>query len=331
MSLNSSKIIEQSKSCYNQWKEVWRKNAKIHSKLAPFKNLADYMNSGVGKACLIVANGFSLEENMHTIKAHAGNVDILCCDKTLGHLIRNGIKPTYVMVCDAIVDYEKYLKPYEKELDQTTLFINVCANPEWSQNGNWKKVVGFVNHDSIRSEIEFMKISKCQNQIAAATNVSNAMVVFLTQSDNSGRKNFFGYDKILLIGFDYSWRHDGKYYAYDESANGKANYMRHVYLVNKRSQHCYSSTNLMFSAQWLEKYVNNFQLPVIQCSQDTILSLRYNGALEDHIQYRYKSDDYSKVRAGLELREIYTQKIKEIEQTVHKIGEDHYFNMLATL
>lgn len=104
-----------------------------------YKNkLSDLEFSGIGKAILLVANGYSLEENMHTIKENKDKVDIICCDKTLGHLINNGIEPTYCLVCDANVDYEKYLKPFEDKLKNTILLINVCANPLWSQRETGK-------------------------------------------------------------------------------------------------------------------------------------------------------------------------------------------------
>lgn len=326
-----NRTVAQSENAYNQWKEIWTTHAKYHSRFAPFKPMSDFMNIGVGKACLIVANGYSFEEHAEIIKAHANNVDILCCDKTLGHLLDMGIKPTYCLVADAMVDYEKYMKPYKDQLDGTILFMTITGNMKWSANGNWKDKYFVVNHDAIGTEKEFSAISGCNNLIAAGTNVSNAMVVLLTQSDNTGRKNFFGYDKMLLIGFDYSWLLDGKYYAFDETGNGKSNYMRHIYIVSTRGRHGFTSLNLHFSADWLRNYVINFKLPVVNCSPDSILSIPYTGKLEQQMQYNFRPEDSAFVRAELEKRDKLAKEVQDINNRVLNIGTEHYYKFLATI
>lgn len=329
--IDETAVREQSKAAYGQHKEIWRKHASQHSQKAPFKNMADFMNVGVGKACLLVANGFSFEENIEDIKQAGPDVDILCCDKTLGHLLDNGITPTYVLVCDAKVNYEKYMEPWKDQLQDTILFMNVCANPKWSFNGNWKDQYFFVNHDVIQSEREFCHLSQCPNTIPAATNVSNAMVVFITQSDNTGRKNFFGYDKILLIGFDYSWRFGKSYYAFDETGNGKSQYMRHTYCTTLSGSPAYTSGNLLFSAQWLDKYIGSFQLPVVQCTKESILSARHHSPLKSQLSYSYRPEDGVEVRKILRRRDELAAELHKIEKRVTKIGADHYFHYLKTV
>jgi len=331
MSINADSIIKQSKAAYSQWSKQWKANCVEIARLAPHKKMNWFSNIGVGKACLVVANGFSFEKHIETIKKYKDNVDIMCCDKTLGHLIDNGIMPTYCMVCDANVDYEKYMKPWEDKLQNTIMFSNVCANPEWSFNGNWKDKVYFVNKDSIQSEVEFCALSKCSNMIPAATNVSNAMVVFLTQSDNKGRNNFFGYDKLLLIGYDYSWTLDGSYYAFDRGADGKGNYMRHAYCINKKGDNAYTSGNLLFSAQWLEKYISNFNLSVVQCDESTLLGCKYSGKLEKQMKYNYKTSDRTIVRNDLNKRAELLKEIGLIENRINKIGVDHHSNFINTI
>lgn len=329
MSLSPSQIKEQSYNAYNQWKDIWRANAKISAEFS-HKPLRDFMNVGVGKACLVVANGYTLEQNIDVIKKHKDNVDIMCCDKTLGHLLDNGIKPTYCLVCDANVNYEEYMEKWKDQLDETVLFINVCANQKWSKNGNWKDIYHFVNYDSIKSEVEFMEISKCSNKIPAGTNVSNAMLVFLTQSDNTGRRNYFGYDKLLLIGFDYSWTHGGKYYAFDETGNGKANYMRHVYLKNRKNVDAYTSSNLHFSARWIEQYLKNFNLPVIICDENTLLGAIKYCPLDEQMQYKYKVEDAKIVRKDMQKRDKLKRELSELENRLINIGNDHYNNFIMT-
>jgi len=328
MAITTDEIKSQSLAAYNQWCKQWRTQAKENSKYN-MKTFDDFVNVGVGKAVLCVANGYSLQENIETIKKYKDNVDILCCDKTLGTLIDHGIKPTYCMVCDANVDYEKYMKPWENQLDGTIFFGNVCGNPKWSDNGNWKDKYFFVNKDILKSEQEFSELSGCWNHIPAATNVSGAMVVLLTQCDNNFKNNHFGYDKILLVGFDYSWKRNN-YYAFNDDGSGKDNYMRHISAVNLDGDMCFTSNNLLFSMKWLDQYIKTFQLPVVQCTKNTILSLNKMCDLVEQMQYKYKRDDYKIVKDAIILKDKLTKELKTLDGKLAKIGQDHFRSFLAT-
>lgn len=330
MALNKLNTKKQSETAYNQMAPLWRENAKHHAKYAPFKPLTDFQNIGVGKAIILIANGYSFEENIETLKAKHHGHDILCCDKTLGHLLDNGIKPTYCLIADAKVNYEKYMEPWKDQLQDTILFSAVTANTKWSDNGNWKDKYFFVNFDSIRSEREFAAITGCQNQVAAATNVSNAMVVFITQCDNKARRNFFGYDKIILLGYDYSWKPDGNYYAFDKTGNGKHNYMRHVYAVNRKGDMVFTSANLLFSAQWLENYLSIFKLPVVNCSVDGLLGKIYAKPLDSQLPYAFAGTDRDDVRMTLKYREKLYRELQAVEAKISKIGEKHWANYIQT-
>jgi hypothetical protein len=322
-------IRAQSEAAYKQWSEQWRTHAKENGKIKQ-KSLIDFYQTGSGKAVLCVANGYSLEENIETIKANQHKVDIFACDKTLGHLLDNGIKPKYVMMCDANVSYEKYLEKWQDQLSDTVLFANICGNPEWAKKGNWKDIYFFLNKDILGSEKEFAALSGCDNAIPAATNVSNAMVVLLTQCDNGGKCNFFGYDKILLIGYDYSWRFDGKYYAFNDDGDGKHQYMRHIYLKTSDGDFAYTSGNLAFSAQWFETYVKTFNLPVVQCTTKSVLTLK-NGDLAEQMNYNFKTEDSARMIMALNKLNYFRNQLKETELTIKKIEKEHFQSFLASV
>lgn len=329
MALSKNDIIEQSKAAMNQWGDQWRKHAIEHSEYdqVPFK---EFQNVGVGKNILLVANGYSFEENIETIKKYQHCSDIMACDKTLGNLLDNGITPQYCLVCDANVSYEKYCEPYKDQLQDTILFINVAGNPQFTKGGNWKKVVFFVNEDALQSEIEFMKLSKCPNKMPAATNVSGAMVVLATQSTRGGRNNFFGYDKILTIGFDYSWK-DSKYYAFNSKGSGKDNYMRHLQVLDRDNNLCFTSHNLSFSARWLTDYIKNFELPVISCSGSTLVGHVPIKDLEREMQYNFKVSDGSKVRKMVDKLAAYRLQVNELESKLSSIGKEHWLEFKQSI
>jgi hypothetical protein len=328
--MKSQNVLDQSKNAYGQWAKQWRDHATYHRKHHPFRSLNDLKNIGVGKALVLAANGASLEANMDVLREHHKNVDIMCCDKSLGHLLSNGIHPKFCLVCDANVPF-KYMEPYSKELYRTTLISNVCGNPEWTDGGNWRSKYFFVNMDVIQSEKEFCELSGCQNIIPAATNVSNAMLVMATQCNNNARNNFFGYDKILLLGYDYCWLPEGPYYAYDFEGGGKRYYMKHLFIRTAKGKQAYTSSNLLFSAQWLESYIKNFKLPVVNCSETSILGACKSRPLSEQILYTYKPLDCDKVKMLMNRRERINLEMLSIEKDLRDIGRDHWYNFVATV
>lgn len=319
--VTESEIKQQSINCYRQWADQWRSQADYHGKRFEMLPLSDFHQVGVGRAVLCIANGASFEENIETIKQYQHNVDIMACDKTLAQCIEHGITPQYVLLCDANVSFEKYCESVKDKLENTILFANVCAATRWAVEGNWKKVYFFINQDCLESEKEFSAISGCQNTIVAGTNVSNAMVVLLTQSDNSGPRNFFGYDKILTIGFDYSW--DDKYYAFDHDGGGKIDYMRQVFIKNLNDDFCYTSPNLLFSARWYTKYVKTFNLPVIQCTRKTIVEGLKLGTLAEQMQYCYNAEDSGLVRSLVAVRDKLTAELAKANEKINAVCFDH--------
>lgn len=321
-------VIKQSENAFKQWGPQWREHAKQHSKYI-MKDLIAFQNIGIGKACLVIANGHSFEKNIETIKQYQHNVDIMCVDKCLAHCLNNGITPTYVLVCDANVSYEKYLQPVEDKLQNSILLINVCANPRWSANGNWKERYFFVNKDCLGLEKEFCELSGCPNVIPAGTNVSNAAIIMLTQSDNNGRKNFFGYDKLLMIGFDYCWS-DESYYAFDRDGGGKRHYMKQVYGMDLNGDFVYTSPNLLFSARWMDKYIKTFRIAAIQCAKSSLLTGFKVSNLNEQMAYKYRTEDAKEVNSLLEYRRMLSSKIEAINSRIFDIGRDHFRQLIRT-
>lgn len=324
--MDDSEVKKQSKAAYGQWAPQWRKQALenkaiAESKWSGFKNMEVLFSTGVGKFALLVANGASFETEIETIKKHAANVDIVACDKTLGNLLAHGVVPKYCVVCDANVSYEKYLEPYKDQLSETILLGNVCGNPKWSE-ANWKDAYFFINEDIIDSHLEFQALTGCANMIIAGTNVSNAMLVMMTQCNNSGTANVFGYDRYLLIGFDYCWN-DNRYYAFDKDGSGKGNYMRHLFLHDLDGDEIYSSQNLYFSAKWLDRYIRTFSVRAIQCSSASLLPASGRGKLDKLMQYTFKPDDSKTVKELVSYRRKVFEKIMEIDTALNGIERDH--------
>jgi len=328
--LTAKDIKEQSLRCYGQWKDLWHANAKFHADRFEMKSIGEYHQSGVGKAALLIANGYSFEKKIDVIREYQDDVDIFVCDKTLGHCLDHGIIPDFCIVSDASVDPDIYLKPWAEKLADTVFLGNICAETNWAALGNWKDIYFFVQNDSIKTERIFIPMTKCPNVVVAGTNVSNAMLIVVTQCDNYGKKNFFGYDKLLTIGFDYSWQDN--YYAFNADGSGKINYMRHAYLLNHRGELAFTSNNLLFSVKWANSYVKKFDLNVVDCDLGGIFQGKKNtDDLAGQMQYGYRLQDCHLMRKLVRLHSDLQTQLRDAEKKIYAIATDHKNAVAASM
>lgn len=327
--MNKDQILEHSRMAYKQWAKQWREHA-YQQRAFTQNSFEDFRFSGIGKAALLVANGYSFEENIETIKRYKDNVDIVACDKTIGHLLDHGIVPKICIVCDANVSFERYLEKWKDKLQDTILFNNICGNPRWTKEGNWKSIYTYVNEDIIQSEKEFMAISGCKNKVTAGTNVSNMMIVLMVQASNDKMQNLFAYDKLILIGFDYSWRHDGGYYAFDQGGNGKRHYMRHSIALTKDGKIIYTSNNLSSSASWAKLYVDNYKVPVVQCSTHSLQPFTGIYNLEKNMKYGHKASDAELVKTKIKQKYEIELELNRLNNEINAIARDHFRASLAS-
>jgi len=269
--LNKNEVLVQSKKAYAAWKDLWKYNSSIvKNEITDKLPMSMFKNYGIGKTCLLISMGESLEDDIEYIQKHQRNVDIVCVDKAFGELVKRGIHPDFCLVADAQVSFENYLEPYLEHTKYTTLLANVNSNPLWGLNWKGSKTY-YVNKDNINSEKEFSTISGITDIIPAGSNVSNAMTIYATEVLN--------YDHYLMIGFDFCWKPKGKFYAFSdgtEKVTNKTKLLNQVRLTNAKGDIVFASENLWFSSRWLEgwcksKGINKFTncsyglLPNIEC------------------------------------------------------------------
>ena len=107
--------------------------------------------------------------------------------------------------------------------------------------------------------------------------------------------------------------------------------MRHVYLCNHEGDYCYTSGNLLFSAQWLAKYVNTFKLPVVLCSKNSILGVSHVKDLESQIQYEGKEHDQPLVKKAIERKNALAIELHQIDSVLKKIAMDHHYSFIGSV
>lgn len=309
--LTYSDTKKQSLQVYGQFGEkVWIPNSKFNASL-PRKNANELKNIGLGKFLVIAATGESLEDHIDTLKKHRDNIDIMTCDKSFGLLLDQGIKADYCMICDANIPF-KYIEKNIDKTDGVKLLATPYANTEWTKAWRGERYF-FVNKDSIESEKIFLPIIGFDSRvIPASTNVSNAMAVFMVGFDEKIRINFSGYEKYFLIGYDYSWRPNGKYYAYMDP-KPKRYYMNHMMLLDINRDYVFTSQNLLFSARWLYDYAIYHRPPMFNCSGRGILDIPKKGNLKEELNI--VSDIKSKTEAIRDAYKIFQSSTLNYQQS----------------
>lgn len=308
MSLSYLDVRQQSRQVWAQFGEsLWIPNAKENVKLER-ENSWNLANVGLGKNLVLAAMGASLEKDIEAIKKNRDKIDVVTCDKAFGPLLDHGVKADYVILADASI-LPHWLDKWVEETKGVKLLSTPYANPNWTTRWKGPKYF-YVNRDAIESEKIFLEImGKNTRTIPAGSNVSNAMLVFFVGADESNLVNFSAYERYLLTGYDYSWKPDGNYYAWnlppfasEDSVQDyiakwktpKRGYMTHRTLLDLNNEVRFTSENLLFSAKWLTQYIGAFRLPVVNCSDGGILQTDLRGNMEQEL---------ARIRPGAESKE----------------------------
>lgn len=288
--LSYDDVKKQSEAVFRQFGESkWIPYAQVNAAMER-ADMDKLQNVGIGKILVLAAMGESTEEAIPTLIKYRDRFDLMVNDKMFGYMTERGIVPDYVMLCDASIPF----RWIEKHIDKTegvNLIATPYANTEWTKAWRGPKYF-YVAEDAIHTEKIFLKIMGTNTRvIPAASNVSNAMVVFMLGANNQANINWAGYDKYLLAGYDYSWRpgvaaggiKTGKYYAF-EDPKPKRYYMNHRTLLDINNDWVHTSENLLFSAKWLISYLNSFRPPVSNCSGRGLLDIPYRGPLDKMLE-----------------------------------------------
>ncbi len=270
-----------------KWIPIARENAKLER-----HPLEELEGVGVGRTILLAAMGESTEEQIETIIKYRDKVHLAVNDKMFGFMVDRGITPDFVFLSDTNIPF----RWIEKHIDKTVgvrLIATPYANLEWTRA--WKGPRYFyVNADIIQSERFFTDMFPGVRIIPASSNVSNSMVCFFVGTTSGPPQNWGGYEKYLLVGYDYSWRPEpnedlapyvktGKYYAF-ENPKPKRFYMNHRTLHDINGDTVHTSENLFFSARWMWSFVSGFGFPLVNCSGRGLLNIPIRANLEDQLK-----------------------------------------------
>lgn len=285
-------VKKQSEAVFGQfgdskWLPYARENAQLER-----RPLEELDGIGVGRTIVLAAMGESTEENLEVIKANRDKFHLAVNDKVFGFMVDRGITPDFVFLSDANIPF-KWLEKHVDKTEGVRLIATPYANPEWTRA--WKGPRYFyVNADIIQSEEYFKKEFPGVRVVPASSNVSNSMVCFFIARTDGPPDNWGGYERYLLVGYDYSWRPSdesdipatikrGKYYAF-EDPKPKRFYMNHRTMFDMNGDYVHTSDNLYFSARWLWSFVSGFGVPLVNCSGRGLLHIPLRASLEEQVK-----------------------------------------------
>ena len=301
--LSNAEVISQSKTVFGQFGEsVWIPNAKKNVALK-HHDANKLISCGIGKVLVLVGMGPSLEEQVQSIIKYRDRCDVCVCDKGFGPLLDHGVKADYVFLCDANIPY-RHIEPYIDKTDGVKLIATPYAQTDWTTNWRGERYF-FVMRDAIESEQHFYAIFGPVRGVPAGSNVSNGMLSFFAGCDETNDKNWAGYERYLLIGYDYAWPLKGNYYAWSNPVE-KRHYMTHRTILDMNMNTYFTSENLYFSAKWMMSYLSKFKIPVVNCSKRGLLMVVQQSTLEKELsRLRPKEVTSKMVRQSFEaLRQL---------------------------
>jgi hypothetical protein len=307
--LTNLEVLNQSKAVFGQFGEkVWIPNAKKNVQLK-HHNAEELVSCGIGKALVLVGMGSSLEDQVESIKKYRDRCDVCVCDKGFGPLLEHGVKADYVFLCDANIPYT-YIEKYIDKTDGVKLIATPYANPEWTTKWKGERYF-FVMRDSIESERHFFPIFGKVRGVPAGSNVSNGMLSFFAGCDEFNDKNWSGYERYFLIGYDYSWPVQGNYYAWS-NPKPKRHYMCHRTILDMNMNSSFTSENLYFSAKWMVSYLSKFNIPVVNCCERGLLMINAQSNLEKELSRLRPKEQVTKiVRQAFETIRSMTRSLEE--------------------
>lgn len=279
----------------------------------PHHDSNELLSCGVGKFLVLVGMGSSLEDQVAALAKYRDRCDVCVCDKGFGPLLDHGVKADYVFLCDANIPYS-YIGPWIDKTEGVKLLATPYANLEWVERWRGERYF-FVMRDAIESERHFSRIFGNVRGIPAGSNVSNGMLTFFAGCDEFNDKNWSGYERYFLVGYDYSWPTKGNYYAWMDP-KPKRHYMNHRTILDMNMKPSFTSENLYFSAKWLLSYLSKFKIPVVNCAGRGLLMISPQSTLEKELSALRPKDKSSKtVRQAYESLRKLAEAFEEGKRT----------------
>jgi len=187
-----------------EWDNNTKDNLELFNKNNSIWNLdAKYMGNNE-KAFFLVGGSPSLKRDVHALKDLKPHCKIMCANSPMKYLLREGIKPDYVISLDS----DKLDIPQHLEYDGDDITLLASSVTHRSVLDKWKGPIYFMPYYSISNDLKPKLRNKLGKKVAGGGNTMTQALVIVTL--------IFGVKIVVFVGNEYCF--DESYYADKTSA-----------------------------------------------------------------------------------------------------------------
>jgi hypothetical protein len=180
-----------------------------------FNDLIEYRDFFQGKKAILVAGGWSLDQNIEHIKRLYGRIPIIACDTGLKILLANGITPNFVTILER-VEMCNNLIDVETDWNTPVFVTSHLADPKVFETviNKAHSICGFEDNAVFELSPVKGKIAKCSSSATMALALCDYM----------------GFETVYLFGQDLIYNPD----------NEKITHSKHAHYGDKQ-ENCYNN------------------------------------------------------------------------------------------
>ena len=224
-------------------REIVEKNIDANMKIVIESiGVKEYRDKHKNSTIFIISGGPSLNKNINELKNIKNNGVIISVGTVVDVLMKNGIKPDYIVVIDPLLNVYNQLENY-LQLEIPLVYIP-SVNSKLLNNYSGKKIVAFPDKDSYYSKME-EKYNK--GLIQTGGSVATTALDFANQ---------LGATNIVFVGQDLALSSNLNTHATGTLLNKeKTNLNNLIEIESVDGKKIYTLKNLYHYLRWIEKYI----------------------------------------------------------------------------
>jgi hypothetical protein len=229
-----------------EWAENAEANISRFNKDNSIWNLEFEYYQEKEKAIVLVGSSPCLKEDIEKLKELDDNFHIICANSALRYLLRNGIKPHYVVCLDSDkIDIPQHLDCDSKDI---TLLASAIVCPEALDN--WKGPIWYMGYSSKyinKNVVRKVKRRLGKTLISGGNSMTTAFFVATAIMQAK---------TIIFVAHEYCFDKRNAYYA-DKKAAKQETIKTAVSVTDVKGRQRYTQSALFSYAIWTEKGIND--------------------------------------------------------------------------
>lgn len=201
-----NKAFANHKPIHTEWNKNTKANIRRFHKSNSIWNLEFKYYGPDEKAMILVGSSPCLKDDVHKLKEIDDNFCIVCANSSLKFLLKNGVKPDYVICLDSDhIDIPQHL---DIDRDDITLLASTAVCPKALDN--WKGPIYYMPYYSIKDELKSKIRARLGKAVLGGGN-SMTQAFYLVSI-------IFGSKTVIFVANEYCFDDVKHYYADTEAA-----------------------------------------------------------------------------------------------------------------